>query len=298
MKRSCVSLLSLIILCFSIKYSYAYESSLSSLSIGVAGFVNNYQPAWGSQYDELESGYGTESGMFLATGSGKWLLSFLFMTSYFGSTGDLDFQKDVTSYNKSVNTSMERTDIDLILQYNITDNLKLFAGGKLFYLLLESPVVDINGTKQTVESSDENPCEYGGYGLGAGISYSFFLFSYNNLVFHAQPSLSYVMLWGEATESFVFVTDFDPEKIMNDYSSTQYTAKGFNGTANLMMTVVLNKNSSGEGTFFTVACGYRYQFLRYTSSDSSIEMGDEIHQGVMLTGMFTLKYYSQTGCCL
>ena len=298
MKKFFILALSVTVLFSTDKFSHAEEDPLNTFSIGFTSFINSYEPAWGSEYDEIKSGAGIENGIFIACGFYGLQMSLLFMNSDFGSTGDLSFEKDDAVYGKSVNTSMERTDIDFVLQYGITPSFKLFAGGKLFYLLLESPVVDINGTKETITSSDEDPCEYGGYGLGAGIAYSKVLFAWNSFIFQIQPSLSYVMLWGDATQSFVYVTDYNPDKTIEDYSKAEYTAKGLNGVINIVMTIVLSEGSEGDGKYFSLSGGYRYQYMRYSCSDPDFKLADEKHHGLMLAGMFTLRYNSITGCCI
>lgn len=275
------------------------EKSLSTFGGGFVSFSNNYDPAWGSEYDTLKSGTGIENGMFLIAGSGNWTWSFLVMSTIFGSNGNIDFSCDEGSYTKTVNASMERSDFDLILQYSATSKLKIFGGLKLFNILLDSPDMSVNGVPLEIESSDEDPCEFNGYGFGLGLSYQQPIFNSDRFGLAIQPQLSYVMVSGSATQSFVFVTNYNTSMTaMDDYDKAEYTAQGVNGVINLIATYVIDEDVDGGGSYFRLSLGYRYQYLRYKASESYIEIGDEKHSGLMIMVMATASFEPQMGCCI
>ena len=290
----------LIFTAFILNSSSVYaEKSLSTIGAGFAGFINDYDPAWGSEYDTLKSGTGVENGMFLIAGKGRWLWSFLVMSTIFGSNGNIDFSCDEGLYTKTVDSSMERSDFDLILQYSATSRIKIFGGLKLFNILLDTPDMTVNGTPLEIESSDEDPCEFNGYGFGLGLSYQQPIVNSDTFRLAVQPQLSYIRVSGSATQSFVFVTNYNTAMTaMDDYEKAKYTAQGVNGVINLIATYIISESSNGGGSYFTLSVGYRYQYLRYKASESYIELGDEKHSGLMIMAMVTATYEPKTGCCI
>lgn len=274
------------------------ESGLSTIGIGFASFNYSYDPAWGSQYDSFKSGSGSENGMFLVTGKGDFQLSFLVMSTIFGSNGSLEFGRDGATLDKSGSASMERSDFDLVLQYNIWEGLNIFGGLKLFNILMDSPDMNVNGTPISIESYDDNPCEFSGLGFGAGLSYTQVAIANDSFAVALQPALSYVFVSGDATQSFIYFTNYNESMTqMDDYSATRYTAQGYNGVLNLLIIINLGQSSSGGGTSLIVSAGYRYQYLAYKASESYIDLADEKHRGVMFMVMFSSKYRSM-GCCI
>lgn len=279
MKRRICTFLSMLLI--SISVISMDEAAAADYSVGLYSYFVKWDPSWSSVYKEMEMDPMLLWGpLFSLTFFEKYSLSMVILQNFTNPSNSSFYISEAGSlggdYRADIKTSINRTDLDLTLSYDILPGLKIFIGGKMMACNLsngEFDDIEVSPATYTLEETVSDSV-YHANGGAAGVSYT--INAVENLYFIIGTSMIYLQ------DELNLTTLSEDEGTVSTETSSFYKYKSF------------GNNTTGTFSYYfpsidtTLSLGGRFQVIKHLESGDSPTLANDYFYGVTLSVIYRI----------